>query len=706
MKYSTLFPGITISDRTPLIVIIASTVIVLAVSVFSIVQGWLTIFQNLFYFPIIISCVYYQKRGFVFSVILAGTYFAMMLAVTRDLATLEGALIRVIIFIVVAAVITYISVIRVRTEAALRDSEIKFREIFNSANDAIQVNEIDDQGVPGKFHDVNDVACRMLGYTKEELLERGPLDIVTGYHNRPVENIFEELKTRGQSFFETEHRRKDGTIVPVEVNAHVILIDGKRRVLSIVRDITERKMAEEALRQKSEELDRYFTSSLDLLCIANTRGEFIRVNPEWENVLGYTRQELEGRVFLDLVHPDDLEDTLEALSTLQDQEEVLGFENRYRCKDGSYRWIEWRSRPHGETIYAVARDITTRKMAEEALRETADRLGLATRAGNVGIWDWDVTNNRLIWDEQMYRLYGITADQFSGAYDAWQAGLHPDDKARGDREIRMALSGEKEFNTEFRVVWPDGSIHFIHALAMVQRDASGNPMQMIGTNWDITERKRAEDTVRKANRQLNLLGSITRHDINNKVMVILGYLRVAQKKYTEPGLKEYFDKMESASKQIGAQIAFTKVYQELGSHDPTWQDLDKALPRLDVPATVTLNAEVRGVEVFADPMFKKVFFNLLDNSIRHGERVSSIHVCTRQSGTGLTIVWEDNGVGIPPEEKERIFERGFGKNTGLGMFLVREILSLTDITITETGVQGTGARFEITVPMGMYRIHS
>ena len=136
--------------------------------------------------------------------------------------------------------------------------------------------------------------------------------------------------------------------------------------------------------------------------------------------------------------------------------------------------------------------------SEESLRQATERLSLAARAGGVGIWDYDVVNNLLVWDDQMFRLYGITPEHFSGAYDAWQAGLHPEDRQRGDESIQLALRGEKEFDIEFRVLWPDGTIRYIRGFAMVQRDESGNPMRMIGTNWDITEQRRAEVALRES----------------------------------------------------------------------------------------------------------------------------------------------------------------------------------------------------------------
>ena len=115
-------------------------------------------------------------------------------------------------------------------------------------------------------------------------------------------------------------------------------------------------------------------------------------------------------------------------------------------------------------------DITARKKAEDEVKRVSARLSLATQAGGVGVWDYDLVNNSLFWDEQMFSLYGFPKEEFSGAYETWKAGLHPDDAARGDAEIQMAINDEKEFDTEFRVVWSDGSIHSIRALAIVQRD--------------------------------------------------------------------------------------------------------------------------------------------------------------------------------------------------------------------------------------------
>jgi PAS domain S-box-containing protein len=162
--------------------------------------------------------------------------------------------------------------------------------------------------------------------------------------------------------------------------------DGDVKILSELADMTwdiiDRKRTEEVLRGKTEELDRYFTSSLDLLCIADMQGRFVRLNPEWEHVLGFDLSELQGQLLIDYVHPDDREATLEAMAQLEGQQRVLSFENRYRHRDGSYRWIEWRSHPQGDLIYAAARDITRRKEVELNLIEANRRLEETTSHAN------------------------------------------------------------------------------------------------------------------------------------------------------------------------------------------------------------------------------------------------------------------------------------------------------------------------------------
>ena len=214
---------------------------------------------------------------------------------------------------------------------------------------------------------------------------------------------------------------------------------------------------------------------------------------------------------------------------------------------------------------------------------------------------------------------------------------------------------------------------------------------------------RVEQALRQANRQLNLMTSVTRHDIINRVMVIQAYLDLLSEEVSTEAAAGIIARLNAATGAIKDQIEFTQVYRDLGYHPPRWHPLVDLLPVHELPEKVRFTASVDGIEVYADQLLPKVFFNLLDNALRHGEGVTEIRFCADRHGEDLILSWEDDGVGVSATEKERIFERGVGKDRGLGLFLVREILAITGITIIEAGTLGVGARFRITVPKGSFR---
>jgi signal transduction histidine kinase len=235
--------------------------------------------------------------------------------------------------------------------------------------------------------------------------------------------------------------------------------------------------------------------------------------------------------------------------------------------------------------------------------------------------------------------------------------------------------------------------------------------QLAGRNRELLETnsrlESSQSAFEIANRKLNLLSSITRHDIRNQLLGLLGFMELSKMKTSDPDLLHYIEREETAALAIQRQIEFTKNYQDIGVRAPQWQDVGmhiNALRSLIPPGEVSVSVAIEGLEVFADPLLEKVFENLIDNSRRHGERVRHISFSSLQHGPGdIVLVYEDDGVGVHEADKERIFEKGFGKNTGLGLFLSQEILSITGLTIRETGVYGKGARFEILVPKGKYR---
>jgi len=223
---------------------------------------------------------------------------------------------------------------------------------------------------------------------------------------------------------------------------------------------------------------------------------------------------------------------------------------------------------------------------------------------------------------------------------------------------------------------------------------------------DMTKRKRAEDALALACRKLNLMSGITRHDIMNQLTVLSGSLELAQKNIKEPDPRSQIKRAQDAADTIRRQIEFTREYEDLGVRAPVWQRLPvviRSAASQVAGSSLTFDIMDNPFEIYADPLLIRVFYNLFDNARLHGGDVTRITVAYRQSDTGLIIIIADNGAGISTEDKQHLFKHGFGKHTGLGLFLSKEILSITGLTISETGIPGEGARFEIAVPEGAFR---
>jgi PAS domain S-box-containing protein len=225
---------------------------------------------------------------------------------------------------------------------------------------------------------------------------------------------------------------------------------------------------------------------------------------------------------------------------------------------------------------------------------------------------------------------------------------------------------------------------------------------------EIDERRQIENALHQINAKLNMVSSIARHDILNRLTVIYGIISLLQQGISDPTFRDYLKKAEESAIAIRRQIEFTADYKNMGLERADWQNVNDSLRQscenVDLKG-VTLDVLTNNLEIFADPWLNKVFFNLIDNTLRYAERVTKITVSYHESEDGLDLLFEDNGIGIPSGEKEKIFERGYGKNIGYGLFMVREILAITDLTIRETGEPGKGARYEIHVPKRYYRIN-
>jgi len=222
-----------------------------------------------------------------------------------------------------------------------------------------------------------------------------------------------------------------------------------------------------------------------------------------------------------------------------------------------------------------------------------------------------------------------------------------------------------------------------------------------GLKAEILERKRFEATLQLANRKLSTLSSITRHDILNQITAIGMYLSLAEEMVTDPTLLEHLKKIEKSTAMIQKQIQFARDYQDIGTNAPQWQNvgivINSAIAGFDLGG-IRVETDVGNLEIFADLLLEKVFFNLVDNVVRHGEKATLIRFSAQETDKGVTISCSDDGVGVPESLKEGIFKREYYRNTGYGLYLAAEILGITGLSIIESGEPGIGARFEIRVP--------
>ncbi|MGC9395520.1 MAG: PAS domain S-box protein [Anaerolineae bacterium] len=296
-------------------------------------------------------------------------------------------------------------------------------------------------------------------------------------------------------------------MIPSHVGWMAMMLSLALSIAGVNLVMQRRDAALTSLREKTEELDRYFTLGLDLLCIADTGGHFIRLNPEWEKTLGYPLVELEGRRFLDFVHPDDVDSTLAAISQLEQQHEVLNFENRYRCKDGSYRWIEWRSSPQGKLIYAAARDVTDRKQAEQALEESEARYRSLFVNSQAVMMIFDRKDGTIIdVNPAACAYYGLPRDEFVKRH------IHDIDSSTPEeisREVEAAgREGRPYFLFKHRRA--DGETRNVEVYS--------GPIHVAGRTvsfaiiHDITERRLAEEALRRSEalyrRAIEVIGAV------------------------------------------------------------------------------------------------------------------------------------------------------------------------------------------------------
>jgi PAS domain S-box-containing protein len=371
----------------------------------------------------------------------------------------------------------------------------------------------------GEIIFANAALVEMLGFSSFDELKKRNFE-ESGYALKSFRKSFiKKIRKEGiVKNFETSWIKKDGEVIIVSESAHAIK-DDKGKVLyyeGTVENITQRKNIEQKLLESNEELDQFFQNNLDLLCIADFDGHFRKLNLEWGKTLGYPIDELVGKKFLEFVHPDDVKPTLLTFTKITRNKHILNFRNRYRCKDGSYKWIEWRATRVGEKIYAAARDITDTMNFQNALFESEQKFKVLSENAPIGIFQTDKYGNTIYVNQKWCEISKLSFEEALG--DGWLKNVHPDDRESLSTNWRKNAKSKKSSNATYRFIHPDGKIVWVEGFAVPQKDGNGNIVGYVGTISDITKQKEAADLLKSSEEKFRTLFE----SANDSIFLMLG----------------------------------------------------------------------------------------------------------------------------------------------------------------------------------------
>ncbi len=527
-------------------------------------------------------------------------------------------------------------------------------------------------------------------------------------------------------------------------------------VAAIAYDITEIREQETRLKESEERLSLALEAAEEGFVDWNVPAGDMYWSPRMFSMLGYEPDEFSPSLetWRPLVHPDDLEAVEDSTQRLfEGMMDTCINEYRMRTKSGEWLWIlstiKAIERDDGGAparVVGTHKDITQHKRLETQIIAGQDlAFGLAGASSLDEAFSlcvrfaMDVSNmdcgGLFIYDEASGTLTLAHTVGLSDAFVRKEA-----EKQRSAEKIRQILQGGPQYPgfsdlddyhrqlleeegirawavlplrfkgeavgciniaSHMRDVIPDGCRGALEVMSA----EIGSAIARILAREALME---SNSALKSANHALNLLSSITRHDILNQVTAMKAYLILLEEETLEnPGSSELCRRMKEITDTVRRQITFTGDYQQMGEKNPEWHHVEGTIKRAAQSALVhgiDLDVATGPLEILADPMLEKAFFNLLENAVSHGRHVSGIRVAFHdENGHGFLIL-EDDGAGVPSDMKQHIFEKGVGANTGYGLFLVREILEITGMTIRERGEEGKGALFEIHIPGGKWRV--
>jgi PAS domain S-box-containing protein len=644
------------------------------------------------------------------------------------------------------------------SRASSADREVD--DLYRALAEDLQVGVLV-QGPQAEILLSNPMALRLLGLTEDQVRGRTSFDPAWNVVHEdgapfpaptlPVPRaIAERRAVRGVVVGVDRPRTSDRVWLLVDAIPRLRSDGAVQHVVCTFADITERVSAEQRLRAS----ERALQASQRVAHLGSWAWHVKTNRLEWSDemfrIFGIDPAGFAGdlgAVIAAAIHPDDRAAVERSNRSVMEEGKPIPLEYRVVRPDGTIRVVDAEAgelvrdeagRP--ELLSGIVQDVTDRKQSEQSLRELTGRLHLAMASARAGIWDWHVPTNQMLWDDRMLEIYGLTRESFPGGVIAWEQGLHPEDRARALEECAAALRGEREFDTEFRVLRPDGAICHVKANGLVLRDERGEAVRMIGINTDVTDRKRAEEERTKLESQLHqsqkmesvgrLAGGVA-HDFNNMLGVILGNAEMV------------LDRLDRSSPlRDGLQEIVTAANR---SADLTRQLLAFARKQTVTPRAIELNARVQQTlrllerligenvrvtfrpgdalwPIHMDPsQIDQILTNLCVNArdaitgigeviietanVSLDEAYCAAHEGSPASSAGeyVRLSVRDDGCGMDEATRARIFEPFFatkevGRGSGLGLATVYGIVKQNKGMIDVSSEPGRGTRFDLHFP--------
>ena len=609
-----------------------------------------------------------------------------------------------------------------------------------------------------RFIAINQSFVQACGVSAEELVGKTdfdiwPADLAQAYRNDDAE----VLQSSQRKVVVERVARADGTLGWLETTKTPFRDDQLNiaGTVGIAADITEQKQAEQKLQELSERLELAIQSAQ----IGVWEFDFSSNRLFWDErmmaIHGVSPEAFHGTYedWSSRVHPDDLP---HAQPDVSEEQAIYSAEFRIILPDGTVRWVmsySCKQRNHqGELVRAVGVniDISDRKNAELTLQDLSERLEFALKGANIGIWEYQISDGRLIWDERMLSLYGIPSEEFSGKYEDWLQRLHPDDLDWVQQAERQAYQGARDCRAEFRIIRPDGTIRFIESYAFNQYNAQGEILKTIGLNLDITDRKQAEAQLQRINEELikatrlkdEFLANMS-HELRTPLNAILGMTEILQEEIfgdlndrqmqslhtiekSSNHLLELINdildvaKIEAGQIKLSCQPSNIEALCQSSLVFIKQQAFSKNIQlESEIPANLpTINLDERRI--------RQVLINLLNNAVKFTPnggkitlKVSYIKVLGNKNNEiakggaydTLEISIVDTGIGIPPDQIKRLFqpfvqvESALNRNyegSGLGLVLVKRLVELHGGEVRLTSELGVGSCFTIALPISPF----